>query len=167
MRPCRRRSFIYLLGIALMLAVHPAAAMEEQGAIAAATRTITVTFHGSGAGSVTSQPEGLNCSAGTSPACSASFADGTTVVLTATPVTGSDFLGWGGACSGSEACTVTVASDVLVEAIFEFKCSPCGGVLLPFPKGGCQTGSGLSSLGLLVAAWAVGRLPRRGRAQSG
>jgi hypothetical protein len=66
--------------------------------------TLTVTESGSGTGTVTSSPAGIACG-GT---CSASFAYGTQVILTASPSTGSTFFGWGGACSGAGNCTLTM-----------------------------------------------------------
>jgi hypothetical protein len=57
----------------------------------------------------------MSCSTGT---CTAPFATGTTVVLTATPGTGSTFAGWGGACSGTSACTVTMSAAQSVVATF-------------------------------------------------
>src|SRR5215469_5458993 len=62
--------------------------------------TLSVTANGSG--TVTSSPTGINCGL----TCTASFAAGTTVALTATPGRGSIFVGWSGACSGTGPCTV-------------------------------------------------------------
>jgi List-Bact-rpt repeat protein/Big-like domain-containing protein len=58
---------------------------------------LTVQFVGAGAGSVTSTPSGINCAAN----CSASFASGTAITLTATPNSGSTFGGWNGCDSVS------------------------------------------------------------------
>src|SRR6266404_1776256 len=71
-----------------------------------------------GAGSVTSNPTGINC---TSPGtCSQSYASGTAVTLSATAASGNIFVGWSGACSGSATtCTVTMsAPTVKVGASF-------------------------------------------------
>lgn len=76
-------------------------------------RTLSVTLNGNG--SVRSQPVGVDC--GT--ACSATFGDGTSVVLTATPATGQRFSGWSGACTGaSSTCTVAMSADRSVAAAF-------------------------------------------------
>jgi hypothetical protein len=74
----------------------------------------TLTVSKSGTGTVTSTPSGIAC--GTT--CSASFASGTVVSLAATPDSGSTFAGWGGACSGTGACSVTMNSAQSVSATF-------------------------------------------------
>ena len=77
--------------------------------------TLDVMALGSGSGTVTSSPMGITCGA----ICSASFASGTTVTLTARPAAGSAFTGWtGGGCSGTEPCTVTVSAATTVTATF-------------------------------------------------
>jgi len=77
--------------------------------------TLDVMALGSGSGTVTSSPMGITCGA----TCSASFASGTTVTLTARPAAGSAFTGWtGGGCSGTEPCTVTVSAATTVTATF-------------------------------------------------
>ena len=69
-------------------------------------------------GTVTATPNGdrvLECGS----ACSAKFAAGTVVTLTATPPAGKTFTGWGGACSGTSAtCTLTMSKDTSVQASF-------------------------------------------------
>ncbi|CDH44208.1 S8 family serine peptidase [Candidatus Contendibacter odensensis] len=75
---------------------------------------LTVAKSGTGGGTVNSSPTGIAC--GTS--CSANFADGTSVSLTAQPAAGSTFGGWGGACAGTGACQVTMAAAKSVTAIF-------------------------------------------------
>ena len=75
-------------------------------------QALTVSLSGSGSGSVTGA--GINCP-GT---CTASVAQSTIVTLTATPASGSTFAGWGGACSGTALCTVTMSSAQSVDASF-------------------------------------------------
>jgi len=79
-----------------------------------ATVQLMVTSSGGGTGTVTSAPAGISCG----PTCSASFASGTSVTLTANPSGGSTFTGWTGACSGAALCSLTLASDTAVGAIF-------------------------------------------------
>jgi phospholipase C len=63
---------------------------------------------------ISSNPAGINCG----QACSASFAEGTQVTLTASPAPNSFFAGWSGACRSTGACTVTVAKNTSVTASF-------------------------------------------------
>ena len=76
--------------------------------------TLTVSKSGDGTGTVTSTPSGISCAT----TCSAGFASGTVVSLAATPDSGSTFAGWGGACSGTGACSVTMNSAQSVSATF-------------------------------------------------
>ena len=76
-----------------------------------------VTTSGTGTGTVTSNPAGINC--GTT--CTASFAGGTSVTLNAAPASGSAFGGWSGPCTGTGACTISLtgnSSNVSVTANF-------------------------------------------------
>jgi hypothetical protein len=76
---------------------------------------LTVVKAGSGAGTVTSSPEGIDC--GT--ACSARFDKGTEVTLAARASEGSVFTGWsGGGCAGADTCTIRTNGDVEVTAGF-------------------------------------------------
>lgn len=80
----------------------------------APTFALTVNKNGTGSGTVTSSPTGINCGA----TCSASFAQGTTVTLTAAPASGSVFAGWSGACTGTGTCSVTMDAAKTVTATF-------------------------------------------------
>ena len=76
---------------------------------------LAVTKIGTGTGSVTSSPIGINCGA----KCGADFTSGTPVTLTADPASGSTFTGWAGACSGvSTNCLVIMSSGQTVTAVF-------------------------------------------------
>ena len=77
-------------------------------------QNVTLSVNVTGSGSVTSSPAGINCPS----TCSASFAGGTQVTLTATPANGWGFGGWGGACSGFDNCVVTMTSAQSVTATF-------------------------------------------------
>jgi lysophospholipase L1-like esterase len=76
--------------------------------------SLTVAKAGAGSGVVTSNPSGINCGS----ACSASFANGTSVTLTASPASNATFTGWSGACSGTGACVVTMNQARSVTATF-------------------------------------------------
>jgi hypothetical protein len=77
---------------------------------------LSITDAGKGSGTVTSSPGAINCGS----TCSANYAQGTSVSLTATPSAGSVFSAWSGACTGSDpnACTVTMNSAQSVTATF-------------------------------------------------
>lgn len=68
----------------------------------------------SGKGVVTSSPAGISC--GT--ACSATYPSGTVVTLTANPGSGFKLKGWGGACTGTGSCVVTLTGATKVSASF-------------------------------------------------
>jgi hypothetical protein len=79
-----------------------------------ASYPLTVTESGTGTGTVSSSPAGINCGA----TCSANFTSGTKVTLTATPGANSTFTGWSGGCAGTGTCTVTVSAATTVTATF-------------------------------------------------
>ena len=98
--------------------------------------TLAVSIAGSGAGTVTSSPAGINC-AGAS-GCSAPFDAGTSVVLTAAPAAGSTFAGWKGACSNATGtCTVTMSQQQSVIATFTLN-----SYALSVSLAGASTGAG-------------------------
>jgi len=81
-----------------------------------------VTKTGQGSGRVTSSPTGINCG----QTCVATFVNGTTVALTATPNANSRFRNWSGACSGSSrTCVVSMTADRSVIARFARRLAPC------------------------------------------
>jgi hypothetical protein len=90
---------------------------------------LTVTFAGTGSGTVTSEPSGINCGAD----CSESYVSGTVVTLRQVPGPASWFTGWSGACDGAQAsCQVTMDAAQSVTAGF----APFSGLLynpLPLP----------------------------------
>ena len=66
-------------------------------------------------GTVTTDKGGISCG----KLCSQTYAGGTVVMLTAIPVSGYQFTGWGGACSGfGNSCAVTMAAVQNVTANF-------------------------------------------------
>jgi hypothetical protein len=74
----------------------------------------TITSAGTGNGSVTSSPAGIDCG----QTCSGNYAKGTKVTLTATPASGSVFAGWSGGCSGTGSCVVKITKNISVTATF-------------------------------------------------
>ena len=77
--------------------------------------TVTVVSGGNGAGTVSSNPTGVNCP-GT---CTLTSVTGTVVTLSALATTGSSFVGWsGGTCSGMGTCLITLDADVTINASF-------------------------------------------------
>ena len=78
-------------------------------------RGLSVTRSGSGTGTVTSSPAGIDC--GTT--CAADFDYGTEVTLQPSADAGSTFTGWsGGGCSGTGSCTVKLDAAASVDAAF-------------------------------------------------
>jgi Divergent InlB B-repeat domain len=75
---------------------------------------LTVFQAGAGIGTVTSNPAGISCGA----TCSASFANGSLVSLTAAPAAGSTFNGWSGGCTGTGPCSLTTNAATAVTATF-------------------------------------------------
>jgi hypothetical protein len=138
---------------------------------------LTVTKSGTGTGTVTSSPSGINCGS----TCSASYPSSTVVTLTAAAAQGSNFTGWGGACSGTGTCQVTMDSAQSVSAAFTLapvpspspsptpspSPSPTASVKPALPRAGNPgDGSGplnvIGALGLLVV-FAGGGLAWRAR----
>ncbi len=82
---------------------------------------LTVSKSGTGAGTVTSSPAGINCGSD----CSETLVDGTSVTLTASPASGSSFTAWSGAgCSGTSTCTVVMSEARAVTAQFTANAPP-------------------------------------------
>lgn len=75
---------------------------------------VLVERQGDGSGSVSSQPAGVDCGS----MCLSYFPDGTQVNLNAQPTAHSEFLSWGGDCSGQSSCLLTVDSPKVVQADF-------------------------------------------------
>jgi hypothetical protein len=84
---------------------------------APSTYTLNVSLSGGGNGTVTSNLLGINCGSD----CSENYSSGTSVTLTANPVTGHSFGGWSGdgSCTGtSTTCTVSMTQARNVTATF-------------------------------------------------
>ena len=110
----RRRATMFLTGAAsaaLLIsgATTPAAAATMQRLAVAVV----------GPGSVASTPAGISCPGH----CTATFPAGTSLLLTATPETGSKFVRWGGSCAGAVTCHVKLTSS-LVSVAAQFAAGP-------------------------------------------
>jgi uncharacterized repeat protein (TIGR02543 family) len=81
------------------------------------TFELTVTTGGTGTGTVTSSPAGIDCGA----TCNATYDAGTVVTLTAAPGAFSIFAGWSGACTGTDPCVVTMDAAKSVSATFSLQ----------------------------------------------
>lgn len=85
--------------------------------------TVQLEVQVSGSGRVRSQPAGIDCA----DHCTAAFAPGTEVVLTAAPAAGQVLSGWSGACSGTgSTCTVRMDAALTVAAAFAPTPPPVG-----------------------------------------
>jgi endoglucanase len=80
----------------------------------ATTFSLAVTKTGTGGGTVASSPSGINCGS----TCTANYASGTSVTLTAAAASGSAFAGWNGACTGTSTCTLAMTAARNVTAAF-------------------------------------------------
>lgn len=78
------------------------------------TNILTVLKDGSGSGSVTSNPAGIECGVN----CATVFDFGKVVTLTAVADPGSSFTGWSGDCAGTGNCVVTMDAARDVTATF-------------------------------------------------
>lgn len=79
---------------------------------------LVVLTSGDGTGLVSSSPAGIECRGG-GAICQARFDAGAEVVLTAANDPGTVFSGWGGACSGTGECRVTMDRAHSVWAFFD------------------------------------------------
>jgi uncharacterized repeat protein (TIGR02543 family) len=103
---------------------------------AVATFELTVDLAGPGSGSVSSSPSGIDCGSD----CSETYEYNTEVTLTATPDTGSVLGAWGGDCTGTGECVVTLDQARSVTATFEV-----GSFVLSVAKDGTGGGTVTSS----------------------
>ncbi|MDQ3782275.1 MAG: PQQ-binding-like beta-propeller repeat protein, partial [Actinomycetota bacterium] len=109
-------------------------AIDTSGAAPPTTFTLSVAKAGSGSGTVTSSPAGINCGSD----CSEAYASGTSVTLTARASRGSTFTGWSGACTGTGSCVVSMTVARSVTATF----NTSGGSTFTLTVTKAGTGSG-------------------------
>jgi hypothetical protein len=76
--------------------------------------TYTLTVGKTGSGIVLSNPAGISCGND----CAETYTSGAVLTLTATPDSGFTFSGWGGACSGTGSCSLTMNASQSVSATF-------------------------------------------------
>jgi hypothetical protein len=81
-----------------------------------ASGSIAIIPGGTGSGTITSQPAGINCAIGatTTGSCSSSFPVGTVVRLTAKAAAGSQFQGWRGLPGCGDPAKITVARGTTI-----------------------------------------------------
>lgn len=83
---------------------------------ATTSTTVSISRFGSGAGSVSSDPPGIDCGND----CVEPYPRGTIVTLVPNPAEGSIFAGWSGAgCAAASACMFNVETDVSITAVFD------------------------------------------------
>jgi hypothetical protein len=99
---------------------------------------LSVFKSGTGSGTVTSSPAGIDCGS----VCAAAFESGTAVALTPSAESGSEFAGWSGACTGTGACQVTMSEAKSVTARFDSGGPPPS----HFPLTVLTTGAGSGSV---------------------
>jgi hypothetical protein len=79
-----------------------------------ATQALTVAKTGTGSGTMTSSPPGINCGLD----CSEAYSYNTLVTLSASADAGSTFTGWSGACIGTGTCQMRMDASKSVTATF-------------------------------------------------
>jgi uncharacterized protein (DUF2141 family) len=96
------------------------AAKSVVATFSADTNALTVVQAGTGGGTVTSSPAGINCGGD----CYETYEYGTVVTLSQTAAAGSSFAGWSGACTGTGSCQVTMSAAKSVTASFSLSSGP-------------------------------------------
>ncbi len=117
------------------------------------TFPLAVLKAGTGQGTVTSAPPGIDCGAD----CGESYTQGSVVTLTATPATGSTFTGWSGACTGTGSCVVTMNAAQSVTATFDTQTFPLTVTLSGNGTGGVSSSpTGIACPGTCTASFPQG-----------
>ncbi len=89
--------------------------------------TVKVARSGSGSGTVTSDPSGIDCG----KTCSASYKEDTVVTLTAKADSSSTFTGWSGGCSGTGECVIAATDNFTITATFSLNGPSCTYTITP------------------------------------
>jgi len=99
---------------------------------------LTIMKGGTGSGTVTSVPDGIDCGG----SCSYEFTGGTVITLTATPLSESTFSGWSGSgCTGTGDCVFTMTADTTVTATFALEATLQGTIGTQFSINGSGFGA--------------------------
>ena len=115
-------------------------AAENVGVAFTSGNTLTVSASGTGAGTVMSNPAGINCTTGSATGCTATFTPNTVVTLSENTTPPNVFSGWSGACTGTATCNVTLSAPTnAVTAAFT------GGDTLTVTTSGSGSGTVISS----------------------
>ncbi|OQW91378.1 MAG: hypothetical protein BWK78_04830, partial [Thiotrichaceae bacterium IS1] len=99
------------------------------------TTSYPLTVTKTGNGTITSTPAGISCDTD----CTEDYALNTQVTLTATADSGSTFAGWGGSCSGTGTCQVTMSQAQNVTATFNQQVVLCPNAICNVAKTGSDT----------------------------
>jgi subtilisin family serine protease len=92
----------------------PSVSKQRINVLDASKDMAILTVQKSGAGSVTSNPAGIDCGS----KCTDTYHSGTKVTLYAVPAPGAVFDGWSGGCSGAGSCDLTMDKSYTVKAVF-------------------------------------------------
>ena len=142
------RRLVLLVSLGLLAPIHAcqeapelSEPVGEPATASVAPGNLVVSGSGTGDGTVTSTPSGINCTivngAASGSGCTASFGTSATVTLTATPKPGHAFNKWLGGCTGSGTCQVSLSTGRNVTARFMK-----GPFTVKVAGGGNGTGSG-------------------------
>ncbi len=106
--------------------------------------SLNVVKAGTGAGTITSSPVGINCGS----SCTASLPKDTSVALTAVATSGSTFAGWSGACAGTAASlSLTISSSSTCTATFNAVTSISGAYYV------ATNGNDITGTGTIANPW--------------
>ena len=109
----------------LIAIVAAACASSEAPVDAVQPVRLTVSFWADSDGRVVSSPPGIDCPG----QCSADFAPGTRIALTATPTSDASFVGWLSSCGGDPTCNFVLSGRDSQSAGFRRAVHMCGQVV--------------------------------------